>query len=195
MGAPQNTPWTEQERAFVLRALRRGVSRSKLAVRFGITRNVVAGRIGRDPELKQAKPREPGKLAKRRRAVRVRAKEKKDLIERAVVPIAAAIVAPLPARRATVPSVERTRSLMPNMRDGDPGLPPSFPEPEPEPLRRAAEWKPLVDLSSGDCRWPVVEDHAVTGHFLFCAAPVAEGRSYCRRHHARVHSARMGGTP
>lgn len=194
MAIPTTTPWTEQERAFVLRALRRGVSRSKLAIRFGLTRNVVAGRIGRDPELKQARPRYPGKLAKKRTAMRVRDKEKKDLIERAVVPIAAAIITPLPARRASVPNVERTRSLMADMRADDPGLPPSLPEPAPEPLHRAAEWKPLVALASGDCRWPVVEDHTVTGHFLFCAAPVADGRSYCKRHHARVHSARMGGT-
>jgi GcrA cell cycle regulator len=38
--------------------------------------------------------------------------------------------------------------------------------------------RPLIDLRDGMCKWPVTEDSP----FLFCAAPTAEGKSYCQHH-------------
>ena len=46
--------------------------------------------------------------------------------------------------------------------------------------------KRLIDLEAGECRYPVVEDHSVLGHFLFCAKPVEHyGSSYCKAHNPR----------
>lgn len=38
--------------------------------------------------------------------------------------------------------------------------------------------RPLIDLRDGMCKWPVSENSP----FLFCAASVVEGKSYCQHH-------------
>lgn len=42
------------------------------------------------------------------------------------------------------------------------------------------EPKPLLDLRSGDCRWPLGGDYEPAK--LFCAAPAIDGHPYCGAH-------------
>jgi hypothetical protein len=71
------------------------------------------------------------------------------------------------------------------------------PEPQPVEKKKAANIVvkknpvPLVELRPHQCRFPVEERSAgeVIGRFLFCAAPVAEGRGYCATHNRVVYVA------
>lgn len=52
-----------------------------------------------------------------------------------------------------------------------------------------AEWRILMDLERGMCRWPVGEDPGVGNgdRQLFCAAVAADDCSYCSHHAKRGH--------
>ena len=50
--------------------------------------------------------------------------------------------------------------------------------------RRTQELKPICELKSCECRWPLAEDPD-TGH-LFCADATSAGDSYCAKHRAEA---------
>lgn len=42
--------------------------------------------------------------------------------------------------------------------------------------------KRLMELRTGECRFPVAEVEGATGRYLFCAKPVLADKVYCREH-------------
>lgn len=58
--------------------------------------------------------------------------------------------------------------------------------PTPVPIETPGEnAKPLLDLTFGDCRWPVNDGEDSTHGFLFCADPKTLESPYCACHAAR----------
>jgi hypothetical protein len=54
---------------------------------------------------------------------------------------------------------------------------------------------PLADLRNHQCKWPMSEDNAQVGGFLFCANPTDDPSPYCARHHRMaIPSGPRGGT-
>lgn len=59
------------------------------------------------------------------------------------------------------------------------------PKPVPKPPDTSAA-RPLIELTAGQCKWPVVQDDNVVGRHLFCALAVVElTRPYCAYHARR----------
>jgi hypothetical protein len=50
--------------------------------------------------------------------------------------------------------------------------------------------KPMLRLKTGECKWPVQDDPASVGGYLFCAEPVEQGSSYCAKHTAKAKPGR-----
>ena len=73
-----------------------------------------------------------------------------------------------------------------------PDIVPEPPVPDPEPQADESEPAPkgLLELRSGDCRWPIKEAANVVGGQLFCGRTAVQG-SYCRRHAALAFSSRV----
>ncbi|WP_436015175.1 GcrA family cell cycle regulator [Rhizobium sp. LjRoot254] len=51
------------------------------------------------------------------------------------------------------------------------------------PIQNRFRLRPLTQLRPHQCKWPVSEDRAEVGHFLFCCRPVAGTSPYCTHHH------------
>jgi hypothetical protein len=45
-----------------------------------------------------------------------------------------------------------------------------------------AKLQSLTQLRSNQCKWPVSEDKAAIGHFLFCGRPTDGTNPYCTEH-------------
>lgn len=59
-------------------------------------------------------------------------------------------------------------------------------KPKPKPEAVAAGNISLAELGPGQCRWP----HGDRPPFVFCGAPVVEGRPYCPEHIKRMYAGR-----
>jgi hypothetical protein len=72
-----------------------------------------------------------------------------------------------------------------------PASPRLMPEslPEPDPLDLTIAGVPLLELETGDCRWPLPEPADGVAR-RFCGEPAGRGCAYCARHH--VKSIRFG---
>lgn len=55
--------------------------------------------------------------------------------------------------------------------------------PTDEPFQSGSRLRSLTQLRPNQCKWPVSEDRAQIGHFLFCCLPVDGTSSYCLHHH------------
>lgn len=43
--------------------------------------------------------------------------------------------------------------------------------------------KTLLELERTECRYPIMHDLEVVGHYHFCAKPTLSERAYCKEHH------------
>ncbi len=55
-----------------------------------------------------------------------------------------------------------------------------------EPTQNKNRLRSLTQMRPHQCKWPVSEDRAQIGHFLFCCLPVDEMSSYCAHHHQKA---------
>lgn len=94
----------------------------------------------------------------------------------------------LAKRRGVTPRIPHPDSLKPKRppRAVPAGARQHRPKPEVPFKPQGSAWEPvpgvvplpLLDLKSGQCKWPVSQD----APFLFCAAPVEPGAPYCPHH-------------
>lgn len=50
-----------------------------------------------------------------------------------------------------------------------------------------ADHVPLYKLGHNQCKFPVEENHAIPGHFLFCAEATRPGVPWCPFHSAKCY--------
>ena len=153
-GEVSKSGWTDERFELAKKLWNEGKTATQIADRIGggLSRNAVIGKLSRDPSHT---PRKYG-------TGNVYTRKKKDPIsvERRAAP-----------RR--VAKVER--------------VPTFSPEPDTAPLVEIPvvppnERKALVDLETGDCRWPI-EDPLHSPDFGFCGRPAIPGMPYCTGHH------------
>jgi len=154
MSHPTVRPWDDDDRRAVAALITAGRSASEIAGAFGISRNAVIGRIHRNTTLRAA-------LQARGPFIRIVDVPPVKPQPKAAVAIATIAVWPRAKNR-------------PGEKE-----PPTMPDPPPPlaDMRRV----PLLDLRRAWCKWPIDEDKAVIGHFIFCGRDTG-GPSYCNEH-------------
>ena len=154
--------WTDERVATISRLWLEGQSAGQISKRIGATRNAVIGKISR---LKL--PSRPLDIAIAAHAIRARtAGRARSRIESA----RAAILADAQRR---LPYVALGQNLQSDRERRRGALARSVVEQAPDEAVR----KPLLELSPGDCRWPLGE-----GPYVFCACPREGPGAYCEFH-------------
>jgi hypothetical protein len=144
---PEAFAWTDEKLATVMRLKDTGLSAREIGEAIGGTKNIVIGKLHRLGMPLGRKSLTPPTPPKPRAPV-----ERKG-----------------PAKRPPVKAAEK-----PVQRPRFVEAPVVAPKPV---LRLVSVGKPIWNLSSAECRWPVSPDDADL--HLFCAAPTARGESYC----------------
>jgi GcrA cell cycle regulator len=148
-----------------------GYSMSGVAAVMHVTRSAAIGRIHRNPDLMALFRRVRPVMPKRKAPTHSPKPQASPPRPAGAVPV----IPPQPRRTSPAGA-----SPAPAIGLGVPI--------EPVPVYGAS--LPLLKLTASQCHFPVAEDHAIVGGFLFCAAPVrVAGAVYCGRHALQCRSA------
>jgi hypothetical protein len=182
-----NRQWTPEDDATIESLLRAGHSSYVVATALGITRSAVTGRIWRNPLLRALWHDNHNNKRRKRlaapRPVAVQEDSGPDPMSDAPPPRRHPTVRKKPTKVAT-----NIPPIIPPSLEGP--LPPPFfkPAPDPEPIEPptpAADPRGpiLMELRTGQCKFPVLESADAVGKYFFCGAPCRPDMVYCRRHH------------
>ncbi len=145
--------WTTERVDQLRNYVTAGLTCSQIAGEIGVTRNAVIGKIHRLGLSPTRPPGRPSALAQRMRSVRSQPRRPQTRIARLLRAF---------ADTTTVTPFETTAAMM--------ELPPVD----------SARRRSLLDLASGDCRWPLGDPGK--HDFGFCGNDVIAGISYCAGH-------------
>lgn len=160
--------WTAEERSHVASLILDGKSCRAIGSMLDLTRNAVIGRIHRDKDLRPLLT-EHGHPARTRKAA---SKPK---------PPPKPKPTPVPKPPAPPPAAARK---------ADPTDWGAWEDTEAQATRKppAKSPKPLMDLGRFECRFPVLENAAVVGGYLFCSEATRPEEVYCGHHGERCHT-------
>ena len=156
--------WTDERTLLAKELWEKGISAGEIASQLGgITRNAVIGKVHRSIWGNRSKTGAPVEEKKPRKKSRSRIFTPKKAVEQQPVTDIESPADIFPERALIVSS---------SFNEGGP--------------------RPLLQLKSKDCRWPI-NDSTPTQGFLFCAAPVEEGcKTYCEAHRGVAFQDRSG---
>ncbi|MDM8346254.1 GcrA family cell cycle regulator [Pseudochrobactrum sp. sp1633] len=160
--------WSDEDKAQVAKMMVEGLSFSKIAGVFNVTKNAVIGLVKRNPELEAVNSKRQASKPAAKTADEIKdyraakAREYREAKRKAKT------------ENAIIVKVEPKQKSQ---------------KPIPFPTRRNEDFqtvgRPLVELSSFDCRW-AVNDAGKGEEHLFCGSRVNIGSRYCAYHKAKA---------
>lgn len=147
---------TPEQIAKVKEWLYDGMSLTQIGKKLGVTRNVVSGVIWRRPPLRAIQKQRFNGVSVHWQQGNKQQQPVQQMITKCL--------------ELPVPDMED---------EPDPPVKP------PEPAARPKSGVPLKDLGPNMCKYPLVWDREVVGHWLFCGHDTRPDQIYCEKHEKR----------